>query len=343
MSAPTILSAQYTDTQLLIIFNQAIANVSDLDAFTFTQSSGNPFTTTFSGLSQNAVVVETAAAPDSDLEVSYTDPGAGSSQVQSVDGDPAPSFTIQAIEQFPDLDLVSDVIIGRDSNSTITIKFSQPVASTENQPLDGFEVTYDGELLDLSSALAELSSDLRELNIHTGVNASYSTEVVVSYDDSEGSLFTWGDPQGSVDSFSRTALNISTDGLPDSQYPNSLAYRLAVGVGDGVAYPKIEVYLNPIDRRIVRQYGPLMVYTGGAGFGTNSSYPNGINIVGGEVQVVDGTTLSVTVNVPGDSVQAVAAAQDWLDVVTARLAIELGKLRAIDVSVALSGATVAPI
>lgn len=344
MPSPLILSVQYTETELLIIFNQAVSNVSDLAAFTFSQASGNPFVPTFSAVDANAIVADIGAAPDSPLEVSYTDPGAGPSQVQSLAGDPAQDFTdVAAIQQFPTADLVSDVIVGRDGNNVVTIKFTQPVASTDNQPLDGFTVTYDGQALDLTSALAELSPDLREINIYTGVNASYNTAVEITYDDTDGSLYTWADVTGFVSSFTRVALNLATDGLPDSQYPNSLAYRRPVGVGDGVAKPQIEVYLNPVDRKIVKQYGPLRVYTGGAGFGINSAHPSGTSIVGGTPDVVDGTVLSVTISIPGDTVQAVAAAQDWLEVVTARLAIELGKLRATDASVALSGATVAPI
>ena len=57
MTAPTIQSVQHDGTTLYIIFDRAVQNVADLDAFTFTITPGpSVITPSFSSIDDNAVI-----------------------------------------------------------------------------------------------------------------------------------------------------------------------------------------------------------------------------------------------------------------------------------------------
>ena len=331
MPAPTIQSVQYTDDALYIIFNRAVTNVSDLDAFTFAQESGNPFVPSFDVIDANAIVATTVGLPDSELTVSYDDPGAGTSQVQSAaDNTPALDFADQAAVPYFVPGIVTQVVAGQGGNDLIHIRFSEPVGATGDNLLVGLTITLDGEALDLLGATTSLSSDQTALTIATGVNFPYNGVVSVEYDDMVGHLYSW--PSGDVPSFEVLGVpNLSTDGLPDSDYPLSIVTAEPVKLLNSVALPELYVYLNPVDRDLVKKYGPVQVYTGGT-FGETLENPEGVVIVGGKETLSDGLILAVRVTA-SSTAYAVEAARDWLEVVGARVSIALGKVRALDQSV----------
>jgi hypothetical protein len=185
----------------------------------------------------------------------------------------------------------------------------------------------------LTSASATLSSDLTQLTIDTGVNATYDTVVDVIYDATPGSLVSF--PGGAVPSFTKNDIyNLATDGLPNSQYPLSFVITGPVTVTNKVAKGTASVSLNPIDRELVSRYGPVQLITGGT-FGITVDNPAGITILGQIVNIVDGAVVCATF-VSSQNVQfATDAALDWQTQMIGRIGILLGQIRTIDQSVTL--------
>jgi len=343
MTAPSILSAQHQDTTLYIIFDRAISVTggSELDGFTFTLDPGGVITPSFSSVDDNALIATLSSAvnPGETLNVDY-DSGTGTVVEAVAPNDPAGDFDVDAVAYF-ETPIVrrAETGSGAGNNDDVTIFFGEPVASTDGDLLAGITINVNTASIDLSSATASLNADQTELTISTGTNFVFSDTVTVDYDDSSGNLKTF--PTGFVASFTGLAVtNLSTDGLPDSQYPNSFAVKQPLDVKDSVVTGVVAVNLNPVDLELVDKYGPISIVTGGD-FGTSTT----CTIVGGNQNIIDGVEVkeSFTKDACGSIVNATDAAADWQDKIIDRISVELGALRTIDQNVTNVNETVVSI
>jgi len=343
MTAPVIQSVQYTGTTLYIIFDRAVANVSDLSAFTFTVTPGpSVITPAFSSIDQNAVI-GTLAVPigaSETLTVDYTDPGAGATQVQeaAAPNDPVATFAGEVAVGYYSPAVVRRAQVAANAvNDAVTIFFGEPVSATAGDLIDGFTIEYNDTALDLTGASASLNADQTELTILTGVNPLYSDTVDVIYSGT-GELYSW--PTGVVAAFTLNDIdNDSTDGLPTSAYPQSFVIKKELAITGSVVTPCLQVILNPVDIDIVKKYGLITAYTGGT-FGITVGNPSGITVVGGQESIVDGAEICINFTNSTDTKYATDAATEWQNTVTDRIAVELGKLRATDQSITLANDTV---
>ncbi len=340
MTAPTIQSIQHNGLALYIIFDRDISNVANLTAFTFEINPGATVVTpTFTAI-QGTAITATLATPvgvGETLSGSYTDPGAGVSQVleAAAPNDPATSFADEDAIAYYTQPLVRRAeVAAAGVNDAITIFFSEPVSAGDGDLLNGFTVSYDGEDVPLTAAVATLNADLTELTIATGSDAAYSAVVVVEY--TGGDLTSY--PTGAVADFSLTAVNRSTDGLPNSSYPLSYVVKKALSLANNIVTAQLDVTLSVVDVTLSGKYGPLTVYTGGT-FGVTIDNPDGITVVGGTPTIVSGSRITQTFSFAGHVKYATDAAADWQTTVTQRLAIELGKLRAADQGITFAADT----
>jgi len=343
MTAPTIQSVQHDGTTLYIIFDRAVQNVADLDAFTFTITPGpSVITPSFSSIDDNAVIgtlVSPVGAAET-LTVDYTDPGADPSQVQEAgSGDAANSFTGEVAVEYFSVSLVRRAEWANDGNNdTVTIFFGEPVGSTDGDLVAGFTVEINDVAIDLSSATASLNDDQTELTLDTGTNALFSDTVDVIYDSATGNLHSW--PSGLVGDFTLNDIdNNSTDGLPTSSFPLSFVTEKELVVCGNAVEACLEVSLNPVDQELAKKYGPLTVFTGGT-YGVTVGNPDGLTITGATETIVDGATICVTFTSTVDTKFATDAGADWQDVITTTIGNALGAARATEQSITFADDTI---
>lgn len=343
MTAPLIQSVQHSGMTLYVIFDRAISATptQELDGFTATKTPGGVQALVFVAISQNALIATLPGAvlTGETLELAYV--GGSGTIVDAATGlDAAPSFTEEAVPYF-ESELAIRAIVGEGGNDLLSVYFNQPVASPSGDLKLGFTITVNDVALDLTSATASLNDDATILTFDTTSNFSYNDVVDVEYDDAIGDLVTY--PAAVVASFEFTSIpNISTDGLPDSQYPLSWVTSYTVTVVDTVATGTLGVSLNPIDISLVAKYGPVLLLTGGT-FGITISNPLGIEVVGKSVPIVDGLLVSQSFVYPGTIVNAVNAAKDWQVQMIAKIAFLLGQIRAIDQGIVFNTQQVDPV
>ncbi len=332
MTAPLIQSVQYTGTTLYIIFDRSVSATggSELDGFTATKTPGGTQSLVFVTITDNAMIATLpgAVVGSETLELAYV-AGSGNVVDAATGMDAAPSFTITAVAYYDAPDAVR-AIVGEGGNSKLDVYFSQPVASPTAELKLGFTIEVNNVVLDLTSATATLNANATILTIDTGSNFTYSDVVAISYDAGVGNLVVF--PVSVVDDFSFDGIpNISTDGLPDSQYPLSWVTSYAVTVANTVATGTLGISLNPIDIKLVAEYGPVRLFTGGT-FGITTGNPDGITVVGKQVYIIDGLLVAQAFHDDAHAltVNAVNAAKDWQVQMIAKIAVALGQVRAID-------------
>jgi len=344
MTAPLIQSIQYSGTTLYIIFDRAVSVTggSELDGFTFTQTPApGAITPVFVSVDDNAIVATLpgAVAPTDTLTVVY-DVGVGTVVEAVAPNSPVDSFSDIGIAYYSASLVRRAEVAASGANNTFTIFFSEPVGAAGGDLTAGLSVLVNAATLDLTGATAVLSDDQTELTVTVGSNFSYADLVDISYDAGTGTLLTW--PSGVLADFAFTSVpSRSTDGLPNSNYPLSLVTKKKLVISAKNVTAQLVVSLNPVDRQLVTEYGPLQVYTGGI-FGITLTNPTGSAVVGSTANVVDGTVLSMSFNNTLIA-DAVAAADEWEDVVAARLGIALGAFRATDQSLTVADDSVAQV
>lgn len=341
MTAPNIISVQHDGTTLYVIFDRAIQATggSELDGFTFTKTPGPiAVVPVFSSIDQNALIatLPSSVGAAETLNVDYVS-GSGTITDAATGLDPATSFNVDAVAYFSS-PLIRRATAGEGSNDLVKVYLSEPVASPTDDLLTGLTIEVDDVALDLTGATVTLNSDQTILTIDTGSNFVYNDVVDVIYDDGVGDLYTW--PTGALASFTLNAVdNLSTDGLPDGDYPLSVAIGKQLEVVQNVAKPCINIYLNPIDIELVQKYGPVRVFTGGT-FGVTVGNPSGITVAGGFVEIVDGAQVKIDFNDPASTVNSVDAATDWLSTIITKIGVELGKVRSTDQGITIGNRTI---
>jgi hypothetical protein len=337
MASPVIQSIQHTGTTLYIIWDVAVSASlgSELNGFTFVKNPGAvPVVPVFSSIDENAMICTIVAlAPGESLVASYA--SATGTVVDAATGTfDATDFTDEtAVAYYSEPFVIRAQVAATGVNDELTIFFSEPVGSPSGA-YAGFTIEVDGVAISLTAATFALNNDQTELTIKTGSNFTYNDVVDIDYDDVTGDLYSW--PSGVVASFSFTGIdNSSTDGLPDSDYPLSTIVGLKPTILANVVIPVLQVSLNPIDIELVSRYGPATIVTGGT-FGTQVP----ITIVGRSVNIIDGLEISERFTNAQSVVYAAEAANEWQTVVTQRIGVALGELRAVDQSVVLNSQSV---
>ena len=329
MAVPLFLSAQYSGTAFSIYFNRAIQATlgSELVGFTF-ELNGSPIVPVFSAIVQNALAVTLPGAPliTDVLTVRYN--GLGTITDAATGLDSATAFLAQTatLRASPAIAYVASVTV---ANNVIAIAFNEPVASVNGNLVTGWLASINSVPISMLAVTGSLSADLRTLSLTFPNNFAYVDDVDIAY--TPGGLYSW--PTGVVAAFSLTNIfNRSTNGLPTSQYPLSYVSKYQVIPQSGVAKPKLGVSLNPVDIRVVSEYGPAQVTTGGI-FGITVTNPAGISVGGKLVDVVDGAEITQTFMGSYSAADIVAAAQNWQAQVIVRISVALGTARAADQSV----------
>ncbi len=341
MGIPTLLSSVYQDTTLRVIFSEAITapGGDELDGFTFVLD-GVPETPVLVGFDANALVVTLGGPVVDTLTVAYV---SGSGAIVSVStAEAAVTFAETPAVEYPSIAVVMRADCGQPANDVVRVYFSEPVASTADDLIDGFTISVNGTDLVLVGATATLDDTLTTLSIATGTDFAYSDEVDVAYVQADGSLYSYA--SGNVANFEFLAIdNLSTVGLPDSQYPLSWVTSYTPVIEDKAVIATIGLTLNPIDIKLVAQYGPAILITGGT-FGETEENPDGVEILGKRVTLIDGIQFFERFAVPGMAPSwLVAAANDWQTVMTNKIGQILGQYRAIDQTLTLHGQTVAAV
>lgn len=323
MASPLFLSAQYVGTTLSVYFNRAItATLSqELNGFTV-ELNGSPLAVTFNSINNNALRINLPGAPvPSDvLTVEYD--GAGTIVDAATATDPALAFGPATAIETADPATAYQAVI--QPNNTLTVFFNEPVASTDNDLITGVVVTVDSVGVSLIGTVATLAADLRSITYVFPFNLTYTDVVEFEYD-GLGTLYSW--PSGALAAFTLTAFNLSTDGLPTSAYPLSYISKYAIVPENSVAKPRLGVSLNPVDIRLVSEFGPARVTTGGI-FGITLTNPLGISVAGKLVDVVDGADITQHFSGAYSAADIYAAAVDWQNVMVVRIGLELGRVRA---------------
>lgn len=337
MGIPTLLASVYSGTSLRIIFDEAVSVSGgiELNGFTFVRN-GSSETPTFTSVAQNAIQA-TLTGSVTTLTVAYN---SGTGNVVSVStSQAATSFSATAAVAYPVVAVTERADAGQPANDVVRIYFSQPVASTTDALKLGFTIKINTVPLVLTSATASLDSTLTILSIATGTNFAYSDIVDVLYDHTVGTLYSW--PTGIVADFSFTAIpNLSTDGLPNSQYPLSWVTSEVPTIDDRTVISCLGLTLNPIDVKLVAEYGPALLLTGGT-FGVTDANPAGVSILGHQVILIDGILFCERfTNLAYPPSWLVAAADDWQTTMTTKIGVILGQYRAIDQTLTLHGQTV---
>lgn len=336
MTAPVLLSAQYTGSTLYVIFDRAIAvtPAQELDGFTF-ENDGTPFVPAYISLDENAMLINLGFSPTPSNEVTVAYDGLGTVTEAVAPFDPALAFTAYTTFEIPEVPLpyLARVLT---TNNQIAIYFNEPVASTDDDLVTGFVIEVDTVPISMVGVTGALSDDQRTLTLTFPSNFAYDNGVEVIY--VPGTLYTWD--SGAVGAFELDADNLSTDGLPTSQYPLSYLTKYEVEILQGVAIPKIGVSLNPVDNKLVQEYGPARISTGGT-FGITLTNPMGITVIGKFVYVTDGIVVSEHFfDASVSMADRVTAAEEWQDAIIVRIAQALGKVRADDQSVILNATTI---
>jgi hypothetical protein len=328
MTVPLLLSSQYVGTTLYIFFDRAVTATpaSELNGFTFELNSV-PLVPVFLAITQNALSVTLPGAPISTdiLTVEYD--GLGTVTEAVAPFDPAAAFAAYTAFEIPEVPVPYSAETS--ANNAIDILFNEPIASTDGDLVTGWLVSVNAIPISMVGVTAALSDDQRSLTLTFPSNFEYTDDITIDY--TPGTIYSW--VSGYLPVFSLVVANLSTDGLPNSQYPLSYVTKYEVTLSNGIGYPKLGVSLNPVDVTLVAEYGPVRVFTGGT-FGITLTNPLGITIAGKFVNIVDG--LLITEKFDDSSVSAadrVVASQEWQDVIISRISQGLGKVRADDQSI----------
>ncbi len=348
MTAPLIQSVQYAGTSLFVIFDRAIAatNGDEIDGFTATKTPGGVQVLVYVSITDNALIATLPEDVESDetLELAYVS-GSGTIVDAATGMDAAPSFTVDAVPYYETPDAIR-AIVGQGGNSKLDVYFNQPIASPGGDLKLGFTIQINDVVIDLTSATATLNTNATILMFDIGSSFSYNDVVAIAYEADVGDLVLFpfdATVAEVIADFSFDGIpNISTDGLPDSQYPLSWVTSYPVTVVDTVATGQLGVSLNPIDITLVAKYGPVILFTGGT-FGITIGNPLGIEVLGRSVPVIDGLLVSQSFVYPGATVNAVDAAKDWQIKIIAKIAFLLGQVRAIDQGIVFNTQQVDPV
>lgn len=326
MASPVIQSVQYDGTDLYLFWDRAVV-VDPLvgDDITLVHD-GAPLTAAFATTEQNRLTLTISGPVTGELLVSYDDANA---YVEDTGGDPAVSFTEQLATELYVVDTAVSALAGEPANNQISVVFSAPVVAQEGDPSHGFLIEVNGAVVPGAQVTGEITDGQSTVVLTLPFNLSYTDIVELSYTSVPGTgLYTF--PGGDVDDFLFAEVpNLATDGLPDSPYPLSTAVRWPVSMVASEARGQIDLYLNPIDRELVSQFGPAVVVTGGT-FG-----PEDRPFSGTSAHLKDGLTLTCSFTNGSTTAVNVASAKDWLEQVTERVGRELGRLRAESQSVVL--------
>lgn len=336
MAIPLLLSAQYVGTSLYVFFDRAImaTPASELAGFTFQINAITVFPI-FSSITQNALIVVLGGIPAPSDIVTVAYDGLGTIVEAAAPNDPAAAFSAFTAFEIPEIGIAYEATVTSASNE-IEIRFNEPLASLDGDLVTGWVTTLNAVPISMVGVTGSLSNDQRTLTLTYPSNFEYTASVVVDY--APGTLYTW--PTGLVAAFSLEAANLSTDGLPSSQYPLSYVTKYEIQFASGIATPKLGVSLNPVDVNLVAEYGPAQVWTGGI-FGITLTNPMGIAVPGKFVNIIDGLLISEKFSMPGASTADIlTAAEEWQTTVITRISQALGKVRADDQSLVVNDTVV---
>ena len=368
MTAPAIVSCQVRNTNLYLIFDRAITATTVAAITATTQPTGVVNALTFVGVSGNTLTATLASALTTGQTLAVSMVGGNSVRDLATGLDPATPFTRTAVDAYV-IPTVVQALAGSPTATQIMLQFSRPVASSSGDLAAGFSVSINSAPV-AGAITATLSPNQTRLYLTVPSAISYTSIVSVTYSSTTGNLFTQllptshsdGTSLGSVgvdtvsivgtasettsstgtvsgtaiseiDTFTVTATNISTNGLPTSGYPLSTVVKAAPVVASGIVNAQMTVGLNPVDVVLVERYGPVRVAIGGT-FGITVENPSGI--YGGTdnlVTIVDGLVIKQTFSSGTNPSNAVIAANDWLTVIAGAVSQALGQVRAIDQAV----------
>lgn len=329
MASPVLLSAQTTGTTLYLVFDRLITATNATGLTATTQPTGASNALTFGAVAGNTLRLTMASALTGGQTLTVVLSG-GTIYDQATGLSIATPFTATSVAAYSVPQALS-ATAGLTGNSVIGVKFSAPVAATIGNLVAGFTVTLDGTGV-IGTITGSLSADATTLYLTLPTTISYTAAVVVTYASGSGQLYSQGTTATQIASFTLTATNISTTGLPTSGYPLSTIVKKAPTISNGTVTAEIDLYLNPIDAKLVDEYGPATVSIGGT-FGVTVGNPTGVYATDSLVTLADGLVVTQTFNSGTSPVNAVAAAKDWLTVIGSSISQALGAARTIDQSV----------
>lgn len=329
MASPVLLSAQTTGTTLYLVFDRLITATNATGLTATVQPTGAANALTFGAVAGNTLRLTMASSLTAGQYLTVVLAG-GTIFDQATGLSLATPFTATSVAAYSVPQTLS-ATAGLPTSNVIGVKFSAPVAATAGNLVAGFSVTLDGVGV-VGSLTGSLSPDATTLSLALPANIPYTAVAVVTYASGSGQLYSQGTTATQIASFALTALNVSTTGLPNSSYPLSTIVKKAPTIQNGTVTAEIDLYLNPIDAKLVDEYGPATVSIGGT-FGVTVGNPSGIYAQDSLVTLADGLVITQTFNSGTSPVNAVAAAKDWLTVIGSSISQALGAARALDQSV----------